>query len=245
MAEVFDFVACADPARAMRFNIESKIDAAHPNNTRGVDDFVAAQHAVFAASPYRTAITYESFDWRTIVAMKARRARPRAATRRLTPAQELDPRMTTSALIELDTTTAPDGGPSPWLAGLVLADLGGPGDSTAVRIARAAARVRADILSPAAGTGGNGHGVVEWVPFTTRAMVQEAHALGLRVKPWTVNNLDVMEAHHEWGVDGVITDCEMLPCARVARVADRERRRPGCPPPLGKTAGPTRCAQVR
>ena len=55
--EVFDFVACADPRHQMRFNIESKIDAAAPNLTLGVNDFVTKQHAVFQSTPYRDSIT--------------------------------------------------------------------------------------------------------------------------------------------------------------------------------------------
>lgn len=70
MSEVFDFVSCADPKHQMMFNIESKIDAEHPNNTVGVYEFVTRQHAAFMASPYRYSITFQSFDWRSIVAMK-------------------------------------------------------------------------------------------------------------------------------------------------------------------------------
>lgn len=57
MQEVFDFVSCSDPDHQILWNIESKINAAHPNQTRSVEDFVTKQHAVFAASPYYNAIT--------------------------------------------------------------------------------------------------------------------------------------------------------------------------------------------
>lgn len=57
MREVFDFVECADPEHLMRWNIESKIDAAFPDRTASVDVFVQKQHEVFAASPYRDSIT--------------------------------------------------------------------------------------------------------------------------------------------------------------------------------------------
>jgi glycerophosphoryl diester phosphodiesterase len=120
--------------------------------------------------------------------------------------QDLDPAITTSALIELNTAINAGGGPSPWLAGLNLADLGTADEALDVRVARGAARVRADVLSPAA-DGGNTAGAAG-APFTTRAMIDEAHRLGLLVKPWTVNNLSTMEDFHDWGVDGVITDCE-------------------------------------
>ncbi len=48
-----------------------------------------------------------------------------------------------------------------------------------------------------------------WAPFhatLTEALVREAHGLGLRVLPWTVNEVADMERLVGWGVDGVITD---------------------------------------
>jgi glycerophosphoryl diester phosphodiesterase len=45
----------------------------------------------------------------------------------------------------------------------------------------------------------------EYVDLTERA-VGEAHALGLRVTPWTVNEIADMERLLAWGVDGLITD---------------------------------------
>lgn len=60
LQEVFDFASCADPKHEIQMNIESKIDPAFPNNTRGVADFVTRQHALFVASPYRKRITVSS-----------------------------------------------------------------------------------------------------------------------------------------------------------------------------------------
>ena len=90
LQEVFEFVQCADPARQVLWNIESKIDARYPNRTLGVSDFVEKQYEVFSRNPYKDSITvrtgpevwcagladtlfgdqYQSFDWRTIIAMK-------------------------------------------------------------------------------------------------------------------------------------------------------------------------------
>lgn len=53
----------------MRLNIESKIDAQYPSLTLGVEDFVNKQHAIFVSTPYYHAITFQSFDWRTLIAM--------------------------------------------------------------------------------------------------------------------------------------------------------------------------------
>jgi len=43
-------------------------------------------------------------------------------------------------------------------------------------------------------------------PALTEALVKEAHALGLRVYPWTINNPADMDRFIGWGVDGIITD---------------------------------------
>jgi glycerophosphoryl diester phosphodiesterase len=48
-----------------------------------------------------------------------------------------------------------------------------------------------------------------WAPDhndLTNALVQEAHALGLQVMPWTVNDPADMRRLIAWGVDGLVTD---------------------------------------
>lgn len=40
----------------------------------------------------------------------------------------------------------------------------------------------------------------------TKGRVEEAHQLGMKVIPWTVNEADKMQKLKEWGVDGIITD---------------------------------------
>ena len=57
LQEVFDFVECADPSHQIQWNIESKINAMYPNQTKGVNEFVTKQHALFSASPYKSSIT--------------------------------------------------------------------------------------------------------------------------------------------------------------------------------------------
>jgi len=188
LKEVFNFVECADPSHQILWNIESKINPLCPNRTLGVRDFVDKQHALFAASPYHGSITYQSFDWRTLVAMKSR-----------------DPTIIISALIDEETAIMADNSTSPWLAGLSLDQF--PGSSTAVQIAQAAHSLGADILSPADLVTPPPHTAISKdVPFTTKEMVHEAHQLGLTVKPWTVNGLHVVEQLVAWKVDGIITD---------------------------------------
>jgi glycerophosphoryl diester phosphodiesterase len=77
-------------------------------------------------------------------------------------------------------------GASPWHAGLKAAEHG----NSLPRLARAA-------------------GCSTWSPFwrnVTEPLVAEAHGLGLRVVPWTLNEPADMERMIDLGVDGLITD---------------------------------------
>lgn len=87
---------------------------------------------------------------------------------------------------EETTVRGASGGPSPWLAGLDVAY-----SSASVPVLAAAA------------------GAAVWSPYwrnVDAASVAEAHALGLAVIPWTVNEPDEMTVVTNLGVDGLITD---------------------------------------
>jgi glycerophosphoryl diester phosphodiesterase len=55
-------------------------------------------------------------------------------------------------------------------------------------------------------------------PLVTRALLEHAHARGVQVHVWTINEMAEIEALLELGVDGLVSDFP----ARV--VAARERR---------------------
>jgi glycerophosphoryl diester phosphodiesterase len=110
--------------------------------------------------------------------------------RTLVEVKRLAPEIETSCITirskDMDTVSAPDGAASPWHAGLSLRDHGGS----------LAATVKAV-----------GCGV--WSMFWRNLApgdVAEAHALGLKVLPWTVNDPSEMRKLIELGVDGIITD---------------------------------------
>ncbi|OAX44849.1 PLC-like phosphodiesterase [Rhizopogon vinicolor AM-OR11-026] len=185
--EVFDFVACADPSHQILWNIESKINPQYPNRTAGVDDFVQKQHEIFLSSPYYRSITYQSFDWRTLMAMK-----------------KLDNKIITSALIDEDNAFTPVNLTSPWLAGLRLESF--PGPSLSKQMAQAAHSIQANILSPTGTFLIPSSSHEGFSHFTTPEMISEAHRLGMKVIPFTVNRLDRVEELIKDGADGIITD---------------------------------------
>jgi len=191
LRELFDFLDCADPEHRILLNIESKVDAVYPNHTASVNAFVQRQYESFLSSGYFNSITYQSFDWRTLIAMKS-----------------LDSTITTSALIVDSTIAVPEGNTvSPWLAGIDLSHFNG--STLSDRVVQAAASIGADILSPSATSESSKALDPEddgYVPFTTSGMVACAHELGLLVKPWTVNHLNIVEKLIEYQVDGIITD---------------------------------------
>jgi len=81
---------------------------------------------------------------------------------------------------------APDGGPSPWHAGFALRDHGGS-------------------LPALVKAAGCGTWSMFWRNLTPKDLA-EAHALGLKVLPWTVNERGDMRSLIDMGVDGIITD---------------------------------------
>lgn len=126
------------------------------------------------------------------------------------------------------TAAGPGNTSTPWLADLQLSQF--PGPLPDQQVAQAARYIRANILSPAAihhNSPVDDPAREEYLPFTTKviayflvswrllnrhlvkAMVDEAHSLGVEVKPWTVNRMNIVEQLFDWQVDGIITDCKL------------------------------------
>ncbi len=104
------------------------------------------------------------------------------------------------ALTNKDFLQAGQPGDSPWLGGIDADDFGGD-------LVAAAASLGFDAISPVHGTPQNGAVTdPDYVPYVTADMVQRAHAAGMQVIPWTVDDKPTMRALIAAGVDGLITD---------------------------------------
>ena len=172
LSELFDLTKAS--GKAVRFNIETKITPTSGSNTPDPPTFASLVIAAVRAAGVSDRVTVQSFDWRTLIEVK--RIAPEIETSCLTIQTQNDDTM----------QQAPDGGPSPWHAGLALRDHGGS----------------VPALVKAAGCG-------TWSMFWRNLSPKEladAHALGLKVLPWTVNERGDMRSLIDLGVDGIITD---------------------------------------
>lgn len=157
----------------VHFNIETKITPTSGDDTVDPATFARLVVDAIRVAGYTDRVTVQSFDWRTLVEVK-----------------KLAPGIPTACLtIETpneDTVRRRETAPSPWLAGLDLAQYGG----SLPRVAKAA-------------------GCGTWSMFwrnLTPSEIADAHGLGLKVLPWTVNDPVDMARLVDLGVDGIITD---------------------------------------
>ncbi|CCH27432.1 Glycerophosphoryl diester phosphodiesterase [Saccharothrix espanaensis DSM 44229] len=178
LAELF---ALAREYRAwdVKFNIETKVEAAAPHETAPREQFVEVTSREIRRSGFYRNVTVQSFDWGTL--MLWREKEPRLPLVALTQPEFLRPG-------------------SPWTGGLELADFGGS-------VVKAVRSFGASALSPVHGNPQNGKvGDPNYVPFTTKALVDEAHRHHLKVVPWTIDDPATMDKLIGDGVDGIITD---------------------------------------
>jgi glycerophosphoryl diester phosphodiesterase len=175
LARVFE-LADSMGADSLHFNLEIKTYPPFPEYTIGYNEFVGLVLASIRKHGLEARVTIQSFDWRTLEAVK-----------------ELAPDIPVACLTVTNFSIdgawynlQPGGeGPSPWLAGLDFDDYGS--------IPALVHAFGADILSP-------------YYREIDQQDVEEAHRLGLKVIPWTVNDKRTMKKLIDWGVDGVITD---------------------------------------
>ncbi|CCQ45890.1 glycerophosphoryl diester phosphodiesterase family protein [Pseudarthrobacter siccitolerans] len=182
LAEVFDLTK-QYRASQVKFNIETKVEAGAPEQTAPREQFVDVAIREIRAANMEHRVSIQSFDWGAL---------------RLV--QEREPGLRTVALTNKDFLQAGQHGASPWLGGIDSDDFGGD-------LVDAAASLGFDAISPVHGNPQNGKVTdAGYVPYVTADMVERAHAKGMQVIPWTVNDQPTMRALIEAGVDGLITD---------------------------------------
>ena len=107
--------------------------------------------------------------------------------RTLQETRRLDKNMTTVALTRKGYYTYEgQPGSSPWMGGIDIDDFNG-------NYVQAAHAIFADVISPRQ-------------DMVDAASVNEAHALGMKIVPWTVNKKEDMIRLIDLGVDGIISD---------------------------------------
>jgi glycerophosphoryl diester phosphodiesterase len=176
LPEVF---ALTDSYRAdVRYNIETKVEAEKPETSAAPQEFVDVILADVRAAGKVDKVEIQSFDWRTLPMVRA-----------------AEPSIPLVALWD-ETTWVSN---SPWTAGVNPAVVGDP--------ITGATMVGANILSPGYSVP---YGLTPkdegFALVADRAFNDRAHALGLKVIPWTINDADTMRAQIEAGADGIITD---------------------------------------
>lgn len=178
LPQLFDLVS-THGADGVRFNIETKVEADKTEQSAAPQEFVDTILAAVAQAGKTDAVEIQSFDWRTLPLV--RKAAP------------------SIPLVALyDDTTFHAG--SRWLGPVRYEDH--PDDPLA-----AVRALGADIVSPGYSVPyGKKAGEPGFALIADRTYVDNAHRLGLRVIPWTVNDKATIAAQIDTGVDGVITD---------------------------------------
>ena len=162
-------------------NIETKsypdpASAGYKNNA-DPKKFVEVFNNIVKKYDMEDRVVLQSFDWQTLIEMK-----------------KLNPNISTSALWQEQPSWGRDSESlrryekkkSPWLGGLDIKDYQG-------NPVKAAHAIGADIISP-------------YYTEISKQNVDEAHSLGMKVVPWTVNNEKDMNMLLDMGVDGIISD---------------------------------------
>lgn len=162
-------------------NIETKsypdpASAGYKNNA-DPKKFVEVFNNIVKKYDMEDRVVLQSFDWQTLIEMK-----------------NLNPNISTSALWQEQPSWGRDSESlrryekkkSPWLGGLDIKDYQG-------NPVKAAHAIGADIISP-------------YYTEISKQDVDEAHSLGMKVVPWTVNNEKDMNMLLDMGVDDIISD---------------------------------------
>jgi len=159
--------------------IELKTTPLKPEESSSPEVLVSAIAKILEEERFTDRARIISFDWRSL--RYSKKIMPKVHTAHVTRAKKYR-----------DTIQKEKFGPSPWMAGFDIDDF----DSIPQAIKAAGGECWASNYIHASG---HGRGI-------TSNLVKQAHASGLDVFVWTVNNKSDMKRMIKKGVDGIITD---------------------------------------
>ena len=180
LSELFDLVKKSGNTR-VGFDCETKVSPLQPAATLPPEAFTRRVIEEVRRAGMQQRVMVQSFDWRTLQVLQ--KEAPEIRAMYLTTPRTLQP--------------APDGQPSPWLAGFAPGLHGG---SVPKAVFAAGGRI--------------------WAPnhaSLTAAQRAEARALGISVVPWTVNEPDLINRLLDMEVDGIISDRPDLVQAEIRK----------------------------
>lgn len=183
LSEVFDLVKRHGDDQVM-LNIETKIEAGAPEETVAREPFVRAVLAEIRAADMLDQVTIQSFDWGALMLIRT-----------LEPSLPLIALSNAQSFLQCGMP-----GASPWTGSIDMDDFD-------CNLPAAAASFGADAISPVHGLPQEGKITdPDYELFTTAEMVEQSHALGLKIIPWTIDDTASLEFFVELGVDGIITN---------------------------------------
>ncbi|MFI0446467.1 glycerophosphodiester phosphodiesterase family protein [Actinomadura sp. 6N118] len=170
-------------AYGVKLNVETKVEAGAPSETAPREQFVQVTAKEVRRAKLLRQVTIQSFDWGALMRMR-----------------QVERRLPLVALTNFDFLQIGQPGKSPWLGGIDIDDFGGD-PLKAIKTFGAVA------FSPVHGFPQNGK-ITDpgYRPYVTKAMVDQAHRMRIKVIPWTVDDTATMSKLIDDGVDGIITD---------------------------------------
>jgi glycerophosphoryl diester phosphodiesterase len=170
-------------AYGVKLNVETKVEAGAPHETAPREQFVQVTVNEVRRARMLRQVTVQSFDWGALMRVR-----------------QVERRLPLVALTNFNFLQTGQPGTSPWLGGIDIDDFGGDP-------LKAIKSFGADAFSPVHGFPENGKITdPDYRPYVTKAMVDQAHRMGLKVVPWTIDDQPTMEKLIDDGVDGIITD---------------------------------------
>ncbi|MDK8722786.1 glycerophosphodiester phosphodiesterase family protein [Corynebacterium propinquum] len=176
LSEVFEIAADYPD---VHFNIETKLEPEHREQTASPQEFVDAIMDEVENAEVADRTMIQSFDWASLPLVRERDAE-------------------IPLVLLWDETTWKSG--SAWIGDVDY-------DAVDGDIVEAAKQLGVQVLSPGhAVPYGQSPRDDDYHPVATPELISKAHKAGMAVVPWTVNDEDTMREQIAAGVDGLITD---------------------------------------